>query len=321
MNTPLTIKSQPEKSTTTFMSNTITTTNNPLLAELPAELKKDNIALHLSLTYLDTVQTWKGTKPTDKDKVNFLLQSISYNLNPIKKQCYLLPYEGNTGASFTFAVSIGGLTSIASRTGQYAGRDQARFNYIDDKLESCSVTVYRIVSNLRCGFTATAYYSERVGKKKDGSLTEFWLKQPKTMLEKCAFATALRSAFPDELSGAYSEEELPPTTTTVEATAKTPEIDYISDAQLKKLLKDVLPSLAQIKAITVEDLQSQICERWKVGTITELSKQQANSTIEKGLAKIKEIQEGLSSDSEVVENTTQVSKDELYPNTVEPTKV
>ena len=54
---------------------------------------------------------------------------------------------------------------------------------------------------------ATAHYSEYVQKKKDGGITSMWLK-PHIMLGKCAEALALRRAFPAELSGVYTPDEM-----------------------------------------------------------------------------------------------------------------
>lgn len=60
---------------------------------------------------------------------------------------------------------------------------------------------------------AEAYYDEYVQKVKNKTTNAMepnkqWLTMPRLMLGKCAEALALRKAFPDDLSGLYTEEEV-----------------------------------------------------------------------------------------------------------------
>lgn len=50
-------------------------------------------------------------------------------------------------------------------------------------------------------------FDEYAGRKKDGTLNSQWSKKPATMIRKVALVQALREAFPEDLSGLYSEEE------------------------------------------------------------------------------------------------------------------
>jgi hypothetical protein len=51
-------------------------------------------------------------------------------------------------------------------------------------------------------------YDDKYGKFKAGDLTFMWNKMPSLMIAKVAECLALRKAFPNDLSGIYSSEEM-----------------------------------------------------------------------------------------------------------------
>ena len=57
-------------------------------------------------------------------------------------------------------------------------------------------------------FTAVALFSEYAQTKRDGGLTQMWSQRPAGQIAKCAEALAWRTAFPHDLSGLYSDEEM-----------------------------------------------------------------------------------------------------------------
>lgn len=57
-------------------------------------------------------------------------------------------------------------------------------------------------------FTAVAIFDEYKQTKRDGGLTSMWAQRPAGQLAKCAEALAWRMAFPQDLSGIYTDDEM-----------------------------------------------------------------------------------------------------------------
>lgn len=143
---------------------------------------------------------------TDDEFKLFLYVCKKRGLDPLARQIYFIK-RGNSG---TIQTGIDGFRLIADRNGGYAGQDAPIFQYSADneRVVSATVTVYRIIANgERVGFTATAFYVEYV-QKKDGKPNSMWHKMPHSQLAKCAEALALRKAFPNDLSGVYTDDEM-----------------------------------------------------------------------------------------------------------------
>ena len=121
-------------------------------------------------------------------------------LDPLMKQIYCI----KRGANMAIQTGIDGYRLIADRTGQYAGSDEATYMLGEDGYpDVASVTVYKLVGGLRCAFSSSARWKEYCPEA-----SPMWKKMPFLMLAKCAEALALRKAFPAELSGVYTHEEM-----------------------------------------------------------------------------------------------------------------
>lgn len=130
-------------------------------------------------------------------------------LNPLLRQIHFVKrWNKALGREVWSAqVSVDGLRAIAERTGKYDGQDDAEYERDDQGRIICArVRVYR--KDWTRPAVGTAYWSEYVQTTKDDKPTKFWADMPHVMIAKCAEAIAMRKAFPEDMSGLYTDEEM-----------------------------------------------------------------------------------------------------------------
>lgn len=146
----------------------------------------------------------KGT--TDDELSMFLHQAERMGLDPLAKQIHAI----KRGANLSIQVSIDGLRTIAARSGEMDGREGPFWCGDDGQWSevwlaktppaAAKVTIYR--KGHGRGYTAVARWDSYRQN------TPIWTKMPDLMLAKCAESLALRQAFPAEMSGVYTHEEM-----------------------------------------------------------------------------------------------------------------
>lgn len=160
---------------------------------------------------------------TQADLAIFFAQSERAGLDPFSKQIYMIGRRqkiGNTDQyeiKQTIQVSIDGLRTIAHRVAQQC---HEAFSMSDTLWADNSGTWHDVwlaptppaaakVSVKRGGgvFSAVAIFKEYAPIYK-GKLSGMWASKPALMIAKCAEALALRKAFPSDMSGIYTKDEM-----------------------------------------------------------------------------------------------------------------
>lgn len=134
--------------------------------------------------------------------------AVARGLDPVKKQIYFVSRNDEEKGKRVWSsqVSIDGFRAIAEATGQYEGQDEP--TYQRDPEEDyliARVTVYRKGRRPSVG---VARWPEFMQAGRGGQPGYMWKKMPYHMLAKCAEALALRKAFPEDLSGLYTPDEM-----------------------------------------------------------------------------------------------------------------
>jgi len=176
----------------------------------------------------------------------FLMACQKTQLDPFMRQIYAVKRkakkaDGTWGETMTIQTGIDGYRLIAERTEHYAPGPEPTYT-LDQSGNLLSATAY-IKKLTKDGtwhtVSASAYMDEycqtfvdkNSGEKKP---TGMWVNMPKTMLAKCAEAQALRKAFPAEMSGVYTKEEMQQ----AELEDLTPRISLEQAAELQMILDE-----------------------------------------------------------------------------------
>lgn len=285
------------------------TTNTPTANLVQTEKAGSALAVSTSQAFWSAQQIAALKQIGIQDAPNadlavFLNFAQRTGLDPFARQIYMIGRRQKAGdkwtTKWTIQASIDGLRIVAERSGDYAGQVGPEYCGEDgewrDTWTSHQPPVAARIGVLRHGFSAplyaVAYYDEYVQTDRDGKATSMWATKPRLMLAKCAEALALRKAFPNDLAGLYTSDEMgsaaanPPAPEPQAVDIATGEVIEVQE-QADELATD--PQLKAIAAIAsklgVKDreerhhLVARIIAR-DIGSSFELTKAEAHTVID-----------------------------------------
>lgn len=173
------------------------------MTNLP-EKKKD--------TRLAVLRNTVAQGATDSEFAMFLEFCKGTKLNPFKREIWFMKTKSYTNkrgetveGRVTIMTGFNGFLAIANAHPEYDGMKTEVVRNEDGSLEYAETSVFR--KDRKYPSVCRAYFKEFYKPGNFGKESQ-WDKQPVVMLSKCSKSHALREAFPQELGGLYTQEEV-----------------------------------------------------------------------------------------------------------------
>jgi phage recombination protein Bet len=182
-------------------------------------------------------------------------------LDPFSKQIYAI----KRGGKMTIQAGIDGLRAIAERTGQLDGSETYWCGddgdwadvWLSTKPPAAAKTIVHRKGSQHpfVGVARFADYNAGQG---------LWSKMPATMIAKCSEALALRKAFPADMSGVYTTDEMQ------QADTEPVTVSTLPAKDTSKTFTAGAAAIAKAKSLAdLEELQPRMTKRLEDGDLTQ----------------------------------------------------
>lgn len=189
-------------------------------------------------------------------------------LDPLKRPCHIVPMKVGDDWRDVILPGIYEYRTTAQRTGQYLGHSVPDYGEFVEfhgvsAPEWCDFTVYRWNDGAqqRAEYPVRTYFREVCAVRWDRDKGEEvvnarWTRAPVQMLTKCAEAAALREAFPDELGGEMTADEMRGQPA-IEGEVEEAETRRVGPVKLRKVVEAIRDVIAREDAFDLEELRDE----------------------------------------------------------------
>ena len=217
---------------------------------------------------------------TDRAKYNdtevklFVFQCNKTGLDPRTRQIYVTKINGKMSIQAT----VDGLRVIAERSNKYSGQTRpVWFSNSGEEFRiwpssrglpyACEVGVMR--SDFKEPLFAIAIFDE-YAQRINGKLGFMWEKMPALMISKVAESLALRKAFPNDMSGIYSKEEMhqaenslaEPREVNSQLKISQPKLkNYADEIKITREQADIIKYIGEDLSMTTDEISKLILDR------------------------------------------------------------
>ncbi len=216
-----------------------------------------------------------GNKLSEKEKEFFIQMALRNNLDPFKREIYLIKY----GNGFNIVTGYQVYIQRAEATGLLNGWEVESIKDEKGNVVGAKITIYRKDWDKP--------FIWEVSRKEFDKGTGNWKTMPEFMIKKVAIGQGFRLAFPNELGGLpYLQEELegvqPINQPQPQPEIIEPEVETVEMATQRQ--KTAIHTIAKQKGI---DHKALMLEKFGVESTNDLTKEQASQLIDE-LQKIEE---------------------------------
>lgn len=269
---------------------------------------EQGVALTFSPDQVELIKRTMAEGASNDELALFMHQARRTGLDPLARQIYFVKRQGKV----TIQTSIDGFRIVAERSGSYAGQDEPLHFYGKEPKKTSTgkiapyktqIKVYKFDANgvRYLAAVGEAFFDEFKPAPPNNFM---WEKMPHVMIAKCAEAQALRKAFPQDLSGLYTEDEMQQAAP-ADKPATPPE--PASDEQRRAFF-----ALAAEAGIEADIAKEKAKTHFKVESFNDLNKVQLSALI-KGLEKrVSEVDANAPKDPAPAPETAAEPKDDEF---------